>query len=113
MNKFGYPAEEHVVATEDGYSLKIHRIPGSPNDAKSSGKAVVFMQHGVLASSDTWVLQGPKKDLCKYLYYFKLISAIKIIEKIILLNIIKKTGTKKFIPVGDSYTRITSSLEEY
>ena len=66
MNNFGYPAEEHVVATEDGYILKIHRIPGSPNNAKFSGKPVVFMQHGLFGSSDSWVLQGPEKDLCEY-----------------------------------------------
>ncbi|XP_051160822.1 uncharacterized protein LOC127281249 [Leptopilina boulardi] len=63
VERHGYPAEEHVVTTKDGYILKIHRIPGSPSKPKSEGKPAVFMQHGILASSDTFVLMGPKRDL--------------------------------------------------
>ncbi|XP_014208893.1 lipase 3-like [Copidosoma floridanum] len=62
-NEHGYPAEEHIVKTADGYKLRIHRIPGSPSKPKAPGKPVVFFQHGVFASSDTWILMGPDHDL--------------------------------------------------
>ncbi|KAJ8687585.1 hypothetical protein QAD02_023379 [Eretmocerus hayati] len=63
VSKHGYPAEEHLVTTADGYKLKIHRIPGSPTHPKAPGKPIVYFQHGLLASSDCWVLFGPEKDL--------------------------------------------------
>ncbi|XP_011860854.1 PREDICTED: lipase 3-like [Vollenhovia emeryi] len=63
VEQYGYPAEEHNVTTEDGYNLKIHRIPGSPLLGNKNKKEIVFIQHGLLASSDSWVLQGPGKDL--------------------------------------------------
>jgi len=47
----GYKPETHLVTTEDGYMLKIHRIPGSG--------PVVYCQHGLEDSSATWVLAGP------------------------------------------------------
>ncbi|XP_029174648.1 lipase 3-like isoform X2 [Nylanderia fulva] len=62
VERHGYPAEEHSVTTEDGYNLKIHRIPSSPL-SKNQNKTVVFMMHGILCSSDCWVLLGPNKDL--------------------------------------------------
>lgn len=63
VNAYGYPAEEHTVKTIDGYKIRIHRIPGSPSNLEMIGKPVVFMQHGLLASSDSWVLMGPAHDL--------------------------------------------------
>ncbi|XP_031783791.1 lipase 3 isoform X2 [Nasonia vitripennis] len=63
VNRHGYPGEEHVVMTADGYLLRIHRIPGSPSRPRAVGKPVIYMQHGLLASSDTWVLMGPQRDL--------------------------------------------------
>ncbi|XP_032674155.1 lipase 3-like [Odontomachus brunneus] len=64
VEQYGYPAEEHNVTTEDGYNLKIHRIPESPlSRNKRKKKNVVFIQHGILSSSDSWVVFGPDKDL--------------------------------------------------
>nr|XP_050855587.1 lipase 3-like [Vespula vulgaris] len=63
VQRHGYPAEEHNVITDDGYILTIHRIPNSPLSDKNEKKRVVFMQHGMTASSDSWVLLEPKKDL--------------------------------------------------
>ncbi|XP_011499460.1 PREDICTED: lipase 3-like [Ceratosolen solmsi marchali] len=57
IRKEGYPSEAHVVLTDDGYLLTIHRIPGSP------GSPAVFLQHGLLASSFDWVLAGKGKSL--------------------------------------------------
>ncbi|KAJ8687586.1 hypothetical protein QAD02_023380 [Eretmocerus hayati] len=63
VSKHGYPAEEHLVITVDGYKLKIHRMPGSPTQPKAPGKPIIYFQHGLLASSDSWVLYGPDRDL--------------------------------------------------
>ncbi|TGZ33989.1 hypothetical protein DBV15_12145 [Temnothorax longispinosus] len=63
IERYNYPAEEHNVTTEDGYNLKVHRIPGSPLLDGKKKKEIVFMQHALLASSDSWVLRGPSKDL--------------------------------------------------
>ncbi|KAL6256559.1 hypothetical protein P5V15_012668 [Pogonomyrmex californicus] len=63
VEQYDYPAEEHNVTTEDGYNLKIHRMPGRSLLNNKKKKEIVFIQHGILGSSDIWVLQGPGKDL--------------------------------------------------
>ncbi|XP_047990367.1 lipase 1-like [Leguminivora glycinivorella] len=57
---YDYIMEEHNVTTEDGYILTVHRLQGI--DATPNGK-VVFLMHGIIESSDSWVLQGPDKAL--------------------------------------------------
>ncbi|XP_071452435.1 lipase 3-like [Hetaerina americana] len=63
--KYGYPAESHVVKTEDGYLLTIHRIPYSPKSPKRAGskRPAVFLQHGLLGSSADWIFSGVDKAL--------------------------------------------------
>ncbi|KAL6260003.1 hypothetical protein P5V15_009910 [Pogonomyrmex californicus] len=63
VERHGYPAEKHYVTTEDGYNLIIHRIPASPLSNNRLKKKVIFLQHGILCSSDCWVLYGAGKDL--------------------------------------------------
>lgn len=63
VKRFGYLAEEHYVTTEDGYNLVIHRISGSPLSNNQQRKKVVFLQHGILCSSDSWISIGAGKDL--------------------------------------------------
>lgn len=57
ITKAGYPAESHVVMTEDGYLLTLHRIPGG-NDSLP-----VLLQHGILVTSAEWVVLGKDKAL--------------------------------------------------
>ncbi|XP_067204978.1 lipase 3-like isoform X5 [Linepithema humile] len=57
IRRAGYPAEAHVVLTEDGYLLTIHRIPGGKNSP------VVFLQHCLLCSSAIWIIIGKEKAL--------------------------------------------------
>ncbi|KMQ86674.1 lipase 1 [Lasius niger] len=57
IRKEGYPAEAHVVKTEDGYLLTLHRIP---ND---NGSLPVLLQHGLLSSSADWLVLGKGKAL--------------------------------------------------
>lgn len=47
--KAGYPLEECLLTTEDGYQIQMHRIP------RRNSKKVVFFQHGVLDTSLGWV----------------------------------------------------------
>lgn len=58
-----YPFEAYAVETEDGYILGVHRIPYSPVNGPASNKPVVFLQHGLLCSSNDWIIPGPGKGL--------------------------------------------------
>ncbi|CAH0715863.1 unnamed protein product, partial [Brenthis ino] len=50
--KYGHTPEQYEVITEDGYILTLFRLRGrSPSP--------VFLQHGILDSTDTWLLRGP------------------------------------------------------
>ncbi|KYN08589.1 PREDICTED: lipase 3-like [Cyphomyrmex costatus] len=56
IRKAGYPAEAHVIQTEDGYLLTLYRIPnknGSP----------VLLQHGLLCSFIDFLIPGKDKGL--------------------------------------------------
>ncbi len=46
--------EEYPVQTADGYRLTLFRIPGEIGDT-STGKKVVFFQHGLFDSADCWI----------------------------------------------------------
>uniref|UniRef100_A0A182P818 Potential DNA-binding domain-containing protein n=1 Tax=Anopheles epiroticus TaxID=199890 RepID=A0A182P818_9DIPT len=63
LRKYGYPAEEHIVETDDGYLLGVHRCPGSPLSPPAPGKPVVLLQHGMLSSSADYILMGPDTSL--------------------------------------------------
>jgi hypothetical protein len=63
----GYPVEEHFIYTKDCYTLRMFRIPGHvgstvPHNA-TSNKPVVLLQHGLLDSCDTWVLNYANNSL--------------------------------------------------
>lgn len=63
IRHWGYPVEEHEVQTDDGYILKIHRIPhGKNEDPNGLKKPVVFLQHGLLMSSASWVTNLPHQS---------------------------------------------------
>ncbi|XP_050454054.1 lipase 3-like isoform X3 [Cataglyphis hispanica] len=57
IRKEGYPAETHVIMTQDGYFLTLHRIPGG------NGSLPVLLQHGLFCSSVSWVILGKGKAL--------------------------------------------------
>ncbi|VVC89029.1 unnamed protein product [Leptidea sinapis] len=55
IKKDGFAVEEHIVTTEDGYILKMFRIP-------KSGPPI-FLMHGIISSSDDWISIGINKAL--------------------------------------------------
>ncbi|XP_049869399.1 lipase 3-like [Pectinophora gossypiella] len=55
VRKYGYPITVHRVQTQDGYILKMFRIPGN-------GPAV-FLMHGLLCSADDWVTAGSESGI--------------------------------------------------
>lgn len=57
----GYPVETHLVDTDDGYVLTVHRIP--PTNWEQS--IPVFLQHGFLSSTTDWILSGKNESLGK------------------------------------------------
>jgi lysosomal acid lipase/cholesteryl ester hydrolase len=62
VNSFGYRVEQHKVVTEDKYILTLFRIPGLSRGYKkhntASTRPPVLLQHGILDSSDAWVVRG-------------------------------------------------------
>ncbi|KAL9056238.1 MAG: hypothetical protein Q9162_003029 [Coniocarpon cinnabarinum] len=65
---FGYYAEEHVVHTEDGYLLGLHRLAwrkGEEDQRVNAGpgtiqKKVVYLHHGLMMNSEVWVCRTEK-----------------------------------------------------
>lgn len=53
----GYPAQEHDVLTKDGYILTMHRI------VKQNSNKVILLQHGLMDSSSTWVINFANQSL--------------------------------------------------
>lgn len=63
IKKYKYDVEVHHVTTTDGYILELHRITGGPKSPVSGGKKPVFLMHGLLDSSGTWVIMRPTHGL--------------------------------------------------
>ena len=64
VSKVGYPVETHQVITDDGYILRMHRIPhGKRSPRTNIERPAVYVQHGIESSSADWLVAGPKKAL--------------------------------------------------
>ncbi|XP_051829829.1 gastric triacylglycerol lipase-like [Antechinus flavipes] len=64
IEHWGYPAEEYEVETGDSYIITITRIPrGRRDNNMAAQRPVVFLQHGLLATSITWVSNLPNNSL--------------------------------------------------
>ncbi|XP_026810356.1 gastric triacylglycerol lipase-like [Rhopalosiphum maidis] len=62
IKRHGYPSETHILDTKDGYLLEVHRIPHG-KITKQFRNFPVFLQHGIVASSADWIINGPAKAL--------------------------------------------------
>ncbi|KAH8233681.1 hypothetical protein KR026_011170 [Drosophila bipectinata] len=58
-----YPVESHYTRTRDDYILQAFRIPNSASCQRPGTKPVVIFLHGMTASADTFLLNGPKDGL--------------------------------------------------
>ncbi|CAF4829129.1 unnamed protein product [Rotaria magnacalcarata] len=61
LNSKGYPWEEHKVTTADGYILGVFHVPHGRNPS-SLGRPVL-LQHGLLDSATSWVINFPEQSL--------------------------------------------------
>ncbi|KAJ8967858.1 hypothetical protein NQ317_017625, partial [Molorchus minor] len=62
ITKYGYPAETHKIVTEDGYILKMHRIPRGIKHVKKKRPPVLLM-HGLTFSSADFINIYPNCSL--------------------------------------------------
>ena len=68
IQRRGYVVEEHQVITEDRYVLTMYRIPKSHEETRKNvtstgNKPVVYLVHGLLDSSFTYVLNYRTQSL--------------------------------------------------
>lgn len=59
--KYNYKCEEHNVITEDGYILTSFRLIAKCNKPKR--QYPILLMHGIMDSSDLWILAGPSLGL--------------------------------------------------
>ncbi|KAK3766647.1 hypothetical protein RRG08_042426 [Elysia crispata] len=60
----GYACEVHSLITEDGYILQLHRIPyGRYTQVTRGQRPVALLQHGLLGSANSWVVNPPDQSL--------------------------------------------------
>lgn len=57
---YNYPVETHKVTTDDGYILTMFRIQKKYSVIKE-GLKPIFLQHGLLDCSDTWIINDENK----------------------------------------------------
>lgn len=60
ISSVGYRSETHTVLTSDGYMLTMQRILPESEDAP---KQAIMLHHGLLGSSEDWLLLGPGLSL--------------------------------------------------
>lgn len=67
VKKENFPIETHYVTTEDGYILRLHRIPPKANVSIENQYAtrVMLFMHGLLESAPTFLIRPNKESAGK------------------------------------------------
>jgi gastric triacylglycerol lipase len=55
---YGYNVQRHIITTEDDYELTYFRI----QKGEFVDKPVVYLQHGLIDSSDSWIVNYPENS---------------------------------------------------
>lgn len=58
---FHYPVEVHYITCDDGYINTFYRIQKKNTTIRKLGLTPIYLQHGLLDSSDTWILNEETK----------------------------------------------------
>ena len=75
----GYPCEDHLVTTDDGFILHASRMPQRDNE----NAPVVILQHGLIDSAATWVQLSPKDGGLPYMLH----DAVRVEAQVALLTV--------------------------
>ncbi|KAG7194836.1 uncharacterized protein KQ657_003938 [Scheffersomyces spartinae] len=65
-SKFGYTVAEHVVTTEDGYLLVLHKLE-KKKKVVSVDKRIVYFHHGLMTCSELWLCGSYKNKNLPFL----------------------------------------------
>lgn len=60
VDKYGYPNEQYTIVTKDEYLLTVFRVLSKCERVQPYP---VILLHGLIDTSDTWILTGPKSGL--------------------------------------------------
>ncbi|EFA02251.1 lipase 1 [Tribolium castaneum] len=63
VRSYGYRLDTHLVASQTGHILTLHRIPRGRKAAGTKPRPVAFIHHGLFGCSDMWLSRGPHLDL--------------------------------------------------
>lgn len=66
---YGYPVEVHTINTDDGYILTFFRIQAKNQTSFKTGLPVMWLQHGILDSSDTWIVNSEPESTAPAFYF--------------------------------------------
>lgn len=66
---FGYPVQQHKINTEDGYILTYYRIQAQNSSDFKVDLPVVYLQHGFIDSSDTFILNSDPLNNAPAFYF--------------------------------------------
>ena len=66
---YNYPVQVHTINTEDGYILTFFRIQAKNQTSFKTGLPVLWLQHGILDASDTWIVNSEPEDSAPAFYF--------------------------------------------
>ena len=87
-NYYNYPIESHFITTSDGYILNFFRIQSKNQKNFELNKEVIYLQHGILDSSDTFIINEEEFAPGFFLLIRDMMFGLEIQEEIDIVKII-------------------------